>query len=131
MWIVTSIVLGFTTMVLMSFLCLGSAAASMAGQVDYSIMYGVSIPAALISAFLMRKAGILKALLAAVAFSAPIVWLCFDRVQELSAQQTLEYLRAAQQWKVIGIVTVASALLASLISSNGTAIGRAKPPPQD
>jgi hypothetical protein len=115
MWLIFPALIGFGAALTMGLLCIGAAFAGMAGPVNYSIMYFISIPAALGSAFLASRRGIARSLIGALVFSVPTTWLCYDRIHELSAQHTSGFDYEARQWVHIGLVTVLVAFISTAL----------------
>jgi formate hydrogenlyase subunit 3/multisubunit Na+/H+ antiporter MnhD subunit len=87
----------------------------MAGPPDYSIMYFVSVPAALCAAFFSRRQRTSKRMLGFVAFSIPVLVICSWMYYGLATAREARYAALAGQWLMIAVITLVAEFVASFV----------------
>jgi hypothetical protein len=117
---IISMICGTCTAALMMGFAAARALGRMAGPTGHgdSIMLFITVPAVFIFAFFARRAGVIKAVLGAVAFSVPIVLLCYSSKVATNRPDSVEQIRVVHQVAHIttGLAVFASAFFACIPS---------------
>lgn len=128
MWLFCQAVVGWLTAAILFVLCLAIGAAPMAGPPDYSIMYFVSVPAALCAAFISRRQRTSRRMLGFAAFSVPVLLVCSWMYYGLATAREARYAALADQWLVIAVITLVAEFVASFVfAANSDRLQEVKP----
>jgi len=124
MWLIAPLAIGFVAACAMYGMSFGMAMGASMGSgashaTDLVLMNFITVPAALLSAIVSRRGGLVRALVGSIIFSLPVVWFCYQLVLDCQRHN----LRAELiQWYRIGgfavLTAVSSSALFALITRN-------------